>query len=216
LARKGSAGDRSRKKRGRGDDAAEAAERAAADSEARAPLEERIEELEKELEAARAEAAEASDRALRTLAEFDNFRKRSRREQQDARQAGAAEVLGELLNLADDFDRALEHAGADVPDAFLEGLRLLAGALHGVLDRQGVERIESVGRAFDPRVHEALSAIADDGAEPNTVLQELQAGWRMGDRVLRPAKVVVCRAAQPVESASPADETAGNGGADEA
>jgi molecular chaperone GrpE len=175
-----------------------------------AVLEERIAELEKDLEAARDEARDAGDRALRTLAEFDNYRKRSRRENEDAMGAGAARVLGDLLQLADDLDRALEHAGADVPAQFLDGIRLVARGVSDLLDRHGVARIPAAGESFDPRVHEAISSVpAADGAAPNTVLHEVQPGYVQGDRVLRPARVVVTRAPEP----PPAEEAGAAGGA---
>lgn len=159
-------------------------------------LEGRLGALEGELAKAREEAAAAADRALRTLAEFDNYRKRSERERREAASAGAASVLRELFLLADDFDRALAHAGEDVPEAFLEGMRLVARRLHDLLDRHGVARIDSLGQPFDPEFHEAVSTVPDDGAAPNTVIQEIQPGYRMGDRVLRPAKVIVSRGAE--------------------
>jgi molecular chaperone GrpE len=159
-----------------------------------AELRAKIDELEQALEAARGEAAAASDRALRTLAEFDNYRKRSERERRDATAAGAADVLRELLTFADDFDRALAHAGEDAPAPLVEGLQIVARGLRDLLDRNGVTRIESLGAAFDPQVHEALSTAPSIEAQPNTVVHELQAGYRMGERILRPARVVVARA----------------------
>jgi molecular chaperone GrpE len=152
--------------------------------------------LEERLERAEREAAEQADRVLRTLAEFDNYRRRVQRDLDGASDRGAAEVLGELLEVVDNFDRALEHAGDDVPETFVEGMRLVARGLHEILERRGVARIEAVGEPFDPELHEALTAIPSEEAEPNTVLQEVQTGWRLGDRVLRAAKVVVSRAVE--------------------
>jgi molecular chaperone GrpE len=159
-----------------------------------AQAEAKIAELEQALEAARSETAAASDRALRTLAEFDNYRKRSERERREAVAAGAAEVVAELLTFADDFDRALAAAGDETPAPFLDGLRNVARKLSDLLQRHGVARIESVGTPFDPVVHEALTAMPSGDVPPGTVLQELQAGYRMGEKVLRPARVVVARA----------------------
>jgi molecular chaperone GrpE len=154
----------------------------------------RIAELEQALESTRSEAAAASDRALRTLAEFDNYRKRSERERREATAAGAAAVIAELLTFADDFDRALALAGDEAPTPFLDGLRIVACGLRDLLQRHGVSRIEAVGAPFDPSVHEALSTAPSSDAAPNTVVQELQAGYRMGERILRPVRVVVARA----------------------
>jgi molecular chaperone GrpE len=156
-----------------------------------------------DLEAARADVASASDRALRSLAEFDNYRRRTERERDEASIRGRADVLRELLEVADNFDRALDHANAGVPPAFLEGMRLVARGLHDLLDRKGVERIDAAGKPFDPELHEALTMMPSGTAEPDTVLQVVQAGYRLGDRVLRPAKVIV--AAPPPQAESPED-----------
>ncbi len=168
-----------------------------------------VDSVEAEMERLRAEAAEASDRALRTLAEFDNFRRRSHREREAAAAQGAADVLRGLLDVADNFDRALEHAGDDVPAPFLEGMQLVARGLHDLLDRNGVERMEAEGTPFDPERHEALTRQPVEGAEPNTIVQVIQAGYLVGERVLRPAKVIV---AAPMPS--PVDAPAGDGNGD--
>jgi molecular chaperone GrpE len=157
--------------------------------------EDRLGELEDELARVREEATQAADRALRTLAEFDNYRRRSEREREAATARGASEVLTGLLDVADNFDRALEHADGDIPESFLEGMQLVARGLHDLLGRHGVVRIEAVGVPFDPEVHEALTSQPSADAPPNTVLQEIQPGYKMGDRVLRPAKVIVAAAA---------------------
>lgn len=193
------------------DDAVEAEERAEAlDTTA---LEERIVELEKQLGEAQAEAAEAADRAVRTLSEFNNFKRRSLGLEEKATAKGAADVLLDLLQLADDFDRALEHAGEDVPAGFLEGIRLVARRLHDLLDRHGVERIPAVGEVFDPNVHEAISMVpAAEGAAANTVVHEVQRGYRKGDRLLRAAQVVVTGAMQP-QTAEGSDPEASADGA---
>lgn len=171
-------------------------ESSSAIEDAEASFQGRLEELEVELERLRMEAESASDRALRTLAEFDNYRRRNERERDSARREGAFPVLRELLDVADNFDRALEHAGADVPKAFLEGMRLVASGMHDLLDRHGVSKIQSLGAPFDPEIHEALTSSPSKDVEPNTVIREVQPGYRWGDRVLRPAKVIVATAIQ--------------------
>ena len=182
---------------------------AAPDTAATSPLEERVRELERGLQEARGEAQAAADRALRTLAEFDNYRRRTEREREEAIGRGRADVLRELLEVCDNFDRALEHAGEGVPASFLEGMKLVARGLHDLLDRKGVARIEAEGRPFDPEQHEALTVMPRAGAAPDTVIQVVQAGYRLGDRVLRPAKVIVAGpmpgAAAPAEARSEAD-----------
>ncbi len=164
--------------------------------------------LEQELAAARAEIAAASDRALRTLAEFDNYRRRTERDREESQRRGRADVLRELLDVADNFDRALAHAGDGVPPSFLEGMQLVARGLHDLLDRKGVARIEAEGKPFDPEVHEALGALPTDGAEPNTVIQVIQPGYLLEDRVLRPAKVLVAAAPAPAPAERPAEGNA--------
>ncbi len=167
------------------------AETAAADAKG---IEERLIELEEERGRVRDESADANDRALRILAEFDTYRRRSERERAAASDRGAADVLRELLDVVDNFDRALEHTNDELPESFLDGLRLVARSLHDVLDRRGVERIEATGQPFDPELHEALSSMPGEDVEPNTVLSEVQPGYKLGERVLRAAKVIVSRA----------------------
>jgi len=156
-------------------------------------IEQRLGELEEELARVREEASDANDRALRLLAEFDTYRRRNEKERAAAAGRGAAEVLTELLEVADNFDRALEHAGDGVPEAFLDGMRLVSRGLHDLLDRRGVARIETIGETFDPALHEALSTVPSDDAEPNTIVEEVQPGYTMNEKVLRPAKVIVAR-----------------------
>lgn len=173
-------------------DAAEAPESPeAAEAEG---TEQRLVELEEELARFRDEAQDANDRALRILAEFDTYRRRNEKERATAADRAAADVLRELLEVADNFDRALEHIDDDVPESFVDGMRLVARSLHDILDRRGIERMESIGKEFDPEFHEALSSLPDGEAEPNTVLSEVQPGYLLGDKVLRPAKVIVARA----------------------
>lgn len=148
---------------------------------------------------------EEKDRALRTLAEFDNYRRRSLREREEAAARGMADVLRDLLDVADNFDRALEHAGDDVPKSFLEGMDLVARGLHDLLDRFGVARMEAEGRPFDPELHDALTRAPSEDAPPNTVVQVVQPGYLINDRVLRPAKVIVA-APMPQQSEAPTDD----------
>jgi molecular chaperone GrpE len=165
-------------------------------------------DVEAELEAARAEAVAASDRALRTLAEFDNYRRRSERDREEFVRRGRADVLRQLLDVADNFDRALSQPADGVPPAFLEGMRLVARGLHDVLEGRGVVRIDAEGRPFDPELHEALAAVPAAGLAPNTVVQVVQAGYRFEDRVLRPATVIVSASADAGTEPAPAAEPA--------
>ncbi|MBZ0269545.1 nucleotide exchange factor GrpE [bacterium] len=172
------------------------------------PADERIAGLEAEL-------ADVNDRMLRTLAEFDNFRRRSMREREDAGSRGSADVVRELLDVADNFDRALEHAGDDVPKSFLEGMDMVARGLHDLLDRKGVARMDAEGKPFDPELHDALTRAPAENVAPNTVLQVVQPGYLLHDRVLRPAKVIVAAPPAPVD-ATPVDAPASEDGGEDA
>jgi molecular chaperone GrpE len=136
------------------------------------------------------ERDEYLDSLQRLKAEFDNYRKRTEREQSERAANSAAGLVKELLPVLDDLERALEAATEHEEAKLEEGVRLVHRALLGILHREGVAEIETEG-AFDPHVHEALLAQPADGAEPGSVVQVLQKGYRLGDRVLRPARVVV-------------------------
>lgn len=135
--------------------------------------------------------AEERDRNLRTLAEFDNYRRRTRQEVAVAQQNGKREVLLAFLDVMDDFDRALLHVG-ESSDAVVEGLRLIRQRFNDVLLSNGVRSFDSEGQPFDPLVHEAISVIdADDGRESGTVYAEERRGYLINGELLRPARVVV-------------------------
>lgn len=150
-----------------------------ADSDAPAEVERLKEELRRE-----------HDTLLRALADFDNFRRRVERDRAGAAQSGKREVLLAVVNVLDDFDRALGHMG-DQSSSVFEGVQALHRKLLAVLQGQGVQRFESVGESFDPRFHDAIGTVASEGIESGTVAEELQRGYRWGDEVLRPASVRV-------------------------
>jgi molecular chaperone GrpE len=149
------------------------------------------------------------DRLQRLAAEFDNFRKRSAREQAALSERANERLVKELLPVLDDLGRALE-AAADHEEAKLEeGVRLVHRALSDVLTKEGLAEIETDGK-FDPHVHEALLSQPSD-EEEGTVIEVVQKGYKLGDRVLRPARVVVAApAAQP--PVREADQGRGPGG----
>jgi len=157
------------------------------------PRIEEIEEIEivETVEEPAAEVPPAPDDAyLRLAADFDNFRKRVAREQADLSRRANERLLGELLPVIDDLERALEAAAAHEEATLEEGVRLVHRSLSGLLERHGLSEIEADG-PFDPHVHEALLTRAAEGAEQGSVVQVLQKGYRLGDRVLRPARVIV-------------------------
>ncbi len=136
------------------------------------------------------ERDEYLDSLQRLKAEFDNFRKRTAREQESFAARANESLLREILPVLDDLERALEAAEQHEEARLEDGVRLVHRSLVELLQKQGLELIETDG-AFDPHVHEALLTQPGGEAEPGSVLQVLQKGYRLGDRVLRPARVVV-------------------------
>src|ERR671924_2410228 len=151
---------------------------------------ENVEQLE--LEALRAENEELIDSLQRLKAEFDNYRKRAAREQESLSARAAERLVKELLPIVDDLERALEAAEEHEEAKLEEGVRLVHRQLASALEREGLAEIKTDGK-FDPHVHEALLAQPSD-AEEGSVIDVLQKGYRLGDRVLRPARVVVAAA----------------------
>jgi molecular chaperone GrpE len=134
--------------------------------------------------------ARRDDSYLRLAADFDNYRKRVAREQVELTRRANERLLNELLPVLDDLERAFEAAAEHHEAKLEEGVRLVHRSLLGLVERHGLSEIETAG-AFDPHVHEALLAQPGEGAEEGAVLQVLQKGYRLGDKVLRPARVIV-------------------------
>jgi molecular chaperone GrpE len=148
-----------------------------------------------ELEKARAEARESRDRFLRVAADFENFKKRNERERQDYLKFANERLVRELLPLTDNLSRALEAARkSDEAPGITSGLDLVVQDLGRVFKRFGVEPIDAVGRPFDPSVHEALQQIETEEVPPGVVVNEVQRGYTLHGRVLRPALVTVATA----------------------
>ena len=163
-------------------------------------------------EAAR-EASELKDKLLRTLAEMENLRKRTEREVADARAYGIASFARDVLQVADNMHRALESVGpelrqSDDPNvkALLEGVELTERELLKVLERNGVKKFSPAGEKFDPNFHQAMYEVPDSSIPPGSIAQVIQAGYVLGERVLRPALVAVAKAApkEPATRAQPA------------
>jgi molecular chaperone GrpE len=127
--------------------------------------------------------------AQRTQADFENYRKRIARESTGAQARGVASLAKELLPALDNLDRALEAAAAD--DPLLEGVRLVRSELAGGLARAGIESFAPLGETFDPALHEAVSTIPADGVPSGSVVEVYQPGYRLGESIIRPARVVV-------------------------
>jgi molecular chaperone GrpE len=146
--------------------------------------------VESELEALRAEKANYLDRLARLQAEFDNFRKRNTRDQQDFRDYALAEALKSLLPILDSLDRALKTGGVSLQD-FRSGIELIDKQFHDALGKLGVEPIPTEGEVFDPNLHQAVQMVETNEVEDHRVIDELQRGYRLKDRLLRPAMVRV-------------------------
>lgn len=152
------------------------------------------EDLMLKLEEAEKKAAENYDKYVRAVAELDNYKKRAVREKADAIKYGNENLLKDILPLMDNMDRALEHAcSSDDFEAFKEGLKMLRDQLLCCLQKHGVEQIDTVGKDFDPNVHEAMLQVESDKHEASQVVGEFERGYLLSGRLLRPAKVSVCR-----------------------
>ena len=132
------------------------------------------------------------DMHLRTLADFDNYRKRVQRERDSTAQAGKRQLVLALLDVMDDFERALAYTSS-APESVLTGARVIHQRLADLLQAQGVVPYTSAGQPFDPALHEAVDVINTNQATPGVVLNELSHGYRWGDEVLRPARVRVAQ-----------------------
>lgn len=161
----------------------------------------RIRELEAALAAAEQGKKDNWDKYLRSVADVENGRKRAKRDIDDARAEARSRVLKEMLPVVDNLERAIEHAGTG-GDAVIEGVKLVLRQFTQAFERLDVTAVEAMGLPFDPNLHEAISQQETDEHPPGTVVQVLQRGYKNGDRLLRPAMVVVARAKAKVEPSS--------------
>ena len=145
-----------------------------------------------EIEQLKQDLSRARDLHLRALADFDNYRKRVQRDQDSAAQAGKRQLVLPLLDVLDDFERALAYANT-APESVLAGARVIHQRLTDLLQAQGIVPYTSAGQPFDATLHEAVDAVKTDQAPPGVVLDELSHGYRWGDQVLRPARVRVAQ-----------------------
>jgi molecular chaperone GrpE len=170
--------------------------------EAQAPAEEApaAGELEERIAALEAERDEYLDKLRRVAADFDNYRKRAARDRENLVARAHERLMKALLPVVDDIERALVAAAEHEEAKLEEGVRLVARELDEALRREGLQEIETDGR-FDPHVHEALLSQPSE-AEEGAVIEVLQKGYRLGDRVLRPARVVISQGAPEAQEAS--------------
>ena len=149
-------------------------------------------DLRAKIEKLEGEAQEATNRYLRLAADFDNYKKRVRQEQAETIDRANTELVGKMLPVVDNFHRVMESAPDEVDDAWLKGVKLTLQQLDDLLLSMGVSAIEAIGEPFDPTLHEAIGH--EDSEQPeDTVVSEVRKGYRLNDRVVRPALVRVAR-----------------------
>lgn len=157
--------------------------------------------LAEQLDAANAEIVVLRDKALRAAAETENVRRRLEREKADASTYAMSSFARDLLGVADNLGRAVAALPADLPglDAVKTGIEATARELHNVLGRHGITRVETEGLSLDPHKHQAMTEVESDAHEPGQIVHELQAGYVIKDRLLRPALVTVAKAKAEAE-----------------
>lgn len=156
-----------------------------------------IEQLKNELSDAKAEAAETYDRLLRLSAEFENYKKRTQRQMEENRKYANEELIKDLLSVVDNLERALTAAGekkTETDTNMAEGIEMTLNEILKTLEKHNVSPIKAKGTQFDPTYHEALMQEENDEYPENTVIKEMQKGYLLNDRLIRPAMVVVSKA----------------------
>jgi molecular chaperone GrpE len=152
-----------------------------------------FEDLMTAVQRASDERDQLKDQLLRTMADFQNYRKRQEDQRKQLEQFATERLVRALLPVLDNFERAIASSDTATTETIVEGLRAVDRQLRQILESQNVKRIPAVGEHFDPEYHEALVTEPSDEHEENTVVGELEAGYMMGDRVIRPARVRVAR-----------------------
>lgn len=149
--------------------------------------------LEEQLQAAQAEAASNKDLYLRALADLENYRKRSQREKEDAIRFANDNLLRNTIPVLDNLERAIEHARLSNEEqaGLLEGVEMTLEQFRKLLEASGVTPVEAIGQPFDPNFHQAMGQVPTADHSPNTVVQELQKGYLLNERLLRPSLVMV-------------------------
>jgi molecular chaperone GrpE len=165
------------------------------------------------VEALAKEAADARDKMLRTLAEMENLRKRTAREVSDARTYGITGFARDVLDIADNLQRALDAVPAETRAAadpglksLIEGVELTERSLHTTLEKNGVKKFDPTGQKFDPNFQQAMYEVPDASVPSGTVVQVVQAGYMIGERILRPALVGVSKGGAKVAPSAVNDE----------
>jgi len=160
-----------------------------------------IEVLKRDLEAARGEVAQLHDKWLRAVADLDNFRKRVQKERNDFFLYGNETFARELLPVLDNLERAFEHAKeSGIDNSIIEGVDLIHKQFLSVLEKSGVVPISSLGKEFDPGIHEAILEEESEDHPPMTIIKEVEKGYMLRNRLLRPSRVVIAKARAPKDS----------------
>lgn len=167
------------------------------------------------LKAEAAQAAEWKDKCLRVAADLDNFRKRAAREKIETSKYATQQLLARLLPTIDSFEAALQHAdpagGSNAVQSLIDGLKMTLAQLHSVLRDAGVEVVNAEGQHFDPQLHEAVQHIESEAHPAGKVIQQLRKGYKLSDRLLRPATVVVSKGKPELPEPTPAELSADAG-----
>lgn len=162
--------------------------------EKEAPGEEKELTPDQEMARMQQEVEQANDMMLRLAAELDNYKKRVAKERESLIRYAAQDVLQELISVLDNFERAIESADKSKDFvSFLEGVKMIYKNMYDVMGRKGLVRIDAVGETFDPNVHEAVMQVTSEEHPENVVVEELQKGYMLHDRVIRPSMVVVSK-----------------------
>ncbi len=161
------------------------------------------EQLHAEVEQAQAETRAAQEQYLRTLADMDNLRKRTQREKEELAKFANEAILRDILEVVDNLERAVEHAEktemGETGEGLLEGVQMTLGQFSQLLKKFAVTPVEALGQTFDPAHHQAMGQLETTDFSPNSVAQEMQRGYLLNDRLLRPSLVMVAKApAEPV------------------
>ncbi len=161
-------------------------------------------------------AAEYKDKLLRVLAEMENLRRRTEREIADTRVYGISAFARDILAVADNMERALQALDAEIREkadasvkASLDGVELTERELHKVLEKHGVKKFEPMGEKFDPNLHQAMFEMQDPARPAGTVAQVVQPGYKIGERILRPALVAVAKGGPKATAEAPANDNVG-------
>ncbi|MBP2256557.1 molecular chaperone GrpE [Virgibacillus campisalis] len=171
-------------------DAAEKEETEVVDSGEKENVES-AEDLKKEIARLQKENEDIYGQMLRVQAEFDNFKKRSQKEKEASLKYKSQDIVNELLPAIDNFERALQVEVTDATASLIEGITMVYNQLKEALKSQGVEEIEAVGKEFDPNLHHGVMQVEEEEFESNIIVEELQKGYILKDRVIRPAMVKV-------------------------